>query len=123
MLTHPFGDADVEAFASDMSDVDVCGIGKNVVGKVNGVEKPNVVMADGIDNGVGLYKKWIRSTRRLRKIMTNVDEVDGWTVVVDDEGTGICVDVDVINTTDGVVLGATDEEEVGGVWEGCVEDG
>lgn len=102
----PFGDADVEAFASDMSDVDVCGIGKNVVGKVNGVEKPNVVMADGIDNGVG------------------VDEVDGWTVVVDDEGTGICVDVDVINTTDGVVLGATDEEEeVGGVWEGCVEDG
>jgi len=57
VLTHPFGDADVEAFAADMADVDVCGICANVVGKVNGEGMPNVVTAAGVDNVVGLYKK------------------------------------------------------------------
>jgi hypothetical protein len=59
--------------------------------------------------------------------MTNVDEVDGWIVVVDDRGTCECVDVDVVNTTEGVVLDATGEgvevEGVGVVWGEGVGDG
>jgi hypothetical protein len=54
VLTHPFGDTDVEAFAADMADVDVSGICANVVGRVNGEGMPNVVMADGVDDVVGL---------------------------------------------------------------------
>jgi Fe-S cluster biogenesis protein NfuA len=105
----PFGDADVEAFAADMADVDVCGICANVVGKINGEVMPNVVTAAGVDNVVG------------------VDEVDGWIVVVDDRGACECVDVDVVNTMDGVVLDATGEgvevEGVGAVWGEGVGDG
>ena len=59
--------------------------------------------------------------------MTNVDEVDGWIVVVDDRGACECVDVDVVNTMDGGVLDATGEgvevEEVGVVWGEGVGDG
>jgi len=63
--------------------------------------------------------------------MTNVDEVDGWIVVVDDRGACECVDVDVVNTMDGEVLDATGEGVevegvgvgVGVVWGEGVGDG